>query len=656
MLGADLLGANAIASLSQAIRLDASLADAYNTTGYVENLSVRGFLLNTDGNTLRNGLPVSTFAPLAIENKERIEVLKGVSGLQSGVSAPGGLVNLVSKMPVQGAFTTLALGVTERGGNKLQLDANTRVGAMGLRINLAQENLRPAMDHADGQRELVGVAVSLPVSPDTQLLAELEYHHKSQPSVPGLGLLDSNGDGVGDTLPAFVQPRLNLNNQSWSQPYVATSTLAQLRLQHRINPDWNFDAGWSAQRVRTDDRLAFPDGCSNAPTYVYPGLCANGDVDVYDFRSEGEQRFVRSWNAQLQGKVVWGLPQQLRLGMSGRESNTDLAPTQAYNWVGTTNIYQPIPLPGDASANELNADSQEQTTEAHASVVTQWSPSLRSFVGVRASRLQRSSAKSDGSEAVSLSETVSTPWLGLAWTAAPGVVGYVSWGQGVELDVVPNRPTKFSNAGQVLPANKSEQTEVGVKWQASARLLLTAAAFTIDKPFADDRDNGNGTSTRVGGAKTARHSGVELMAAGAVNSQLSLQASLAWLDARWAAAALSPALVDKPVTNVPKTKASLFADYKMASLPGLSMHGLLLAEGEKSATADGRTVLPASWQVDAGVNYRQRAWGQSLVWGLQIENLTDRSYWREAPTTYWGGEYLFASTPRTVRASVTLEF
>ena len=37
----------------------------------------------------------------------------------------------------------------------------------------------------------------------------------------------------------------------------------------------------NAQQIKINDRIAFPDGCSNATNYVYPGLCANGDVDVY---------------------------------------------------------------------------------------------------------------------------------------------------------------------------------------------------------------------------------------------------------------------------------------------------------------------------------------------------------------------------------------
>ncbi len=656
VLGADVLSANGTSNLSQAIRLNASLADSYNTVGFIENLSVRGFLLNNDGNTLRNGLAVSSYAPLALENKERIEVLKGVSGLQSGVSAPGGLINLVTKTPWADPFTTVLIGTDQEGGSKVHLDTNTKLGALGLRVNLVQENLHPASESANGRRELASLALALPLSRDTLLSADLEYHHKAQPSVPGLGLIDSNGDGIGDALPSRIQPRLNLNNQSWSMPFEASSSSAQVSVKHQINANWQAQAGLSAQRTVIDDRIAFPDGCSNDATYVYPGLCANGDVDIYDYRSEGEIRTVRAWNAELRGNVsAFGLPQQLRFGLSGRENSADLAPSQAYNYVGSTNIYKPVVLPSDPTLTSLNTNSREQTTEAFAAISTEWSPSVRSFAGVRASQLDRNSARSDGSRAVAFSQTVNTPWAGLSWTAAPGLIWYGSWGQGIELEAVPNRPTQYSNAGQLLPALKSEQKELGVKWQAKERLLLTAAVFSIDKPYADDVADVGGLARSIAGGKVARHQGLELEATGVLNPQWSAQASVTLLDARWTSA-VTPGLSGERRTNVPKTKASLFVDYKAADLPGLSVHGLLVAEGEKTATPYGTTALPASWQLDAGASYRHRISGQSVVWNLQIENLTDRTYWREAPTQSWGGIYLFASTPRTAHASVTLEF
>jgi iron complex outermembrane receptor protein len=656
VLGADLLAATASSSLSQAIKLDASLADSYNTTGYIEGLSVRGFLLDQGNNYLRNGLPVSNYAPIALENKERIEVLKGVSGLQSGVSAPGGLVNYVTKTPQAGRFTTVSIGGDGNGGSKVHLDSNTAWGPLGARINLAAEDLRTVFDRAEGKREFASIALAGNASSSTKISADFEFHHKKQPSVPGLGLLDTNGDGVADILPASNYSRLNLNNQSWSQPFEATSTNAQIAIDHQITAYWTSHLGLSTQRTVVQDRLAFPDGCSTGANYLYPGICGNGDVDIYDYRSENEERSTWAWDANMKGKLIaGGVVHTLSLGLSGRNARTDLAPKQAYNFVGTTNINTPIALPGDGTANDLNTNSRERAVDAYASITSDLTKSVRSFVGFRTSRLNRSSERSDGSRAIAFEQTVTTPWAGLSWSPAASTLFYASWGQGAELEAVPNRPEKFVNAGDVLPALKSEQTEVGLKWQAHPRLLVTAAAFSISKPYADDQATASGVPLRIAGGKTARHRGLELMAVGQASKQLSVQASLMVIDAKYTDA-IDPALVGQQVTNVPKTKTSLFADYKLTSLPGLSFSGLLTHESGKTVTADGAVSLPAAWQLDAGLRYQNHWIGKATQWSLNVENLTDRNYWREAPTQYWGGTYLFPSTPRTVRAKVTFEF
>jgi iron complex outermembrane receptor protein len=656
VLGADLLAATASSGLSQAIKLDASLADSYNTTGYIEGLSVRGFLLDQSNNFLRNGLPVSNYAPIAVENKEHIEILKGVAGLQSGVSAPGGLVNFVTKKPQRDAFTTASMGADGNGGSKVHLDANTAWGNAGVRVNLAAEDLRTQFDRADGKREFASVALSTMAATGTKLSADLEYHHKKQPSVPGLGLLDANGDGVADTLPASNYSRLNLNNQNWSQPFEATSTNAQFAIDQQVNADWQAHLGLGTQRTVVHDHLAFPDGCSNATNYVYPGLCANGDVDIYDYRSEGEERSTWAWDAKLQGKLAaLGVQHRISLGLSGRNARADLAPKQAYNYVGSTNIDKPVALPGDGTPLDLNTNSRERAVDASASLVSDLSSSVQSFLGFRTSQLNRSSERSDGSRAIAFDQTVTTPWAGLSWSPLTNTMLYASWGQGAELETVPNRPTLFINAGQVLPALKSEQTELGVKWQPNPRVLVSAAAFSIAKPYADDQPTASGIPLRVAGGKTARHRGLELAAVGQIDAQLSLQTSLTLIDAKYTAA-VDPSLIGQVVTNVPKTKASLFADYKITAMPGLSINVLLTADSGKPVTADGSVALPSAWQLDAGLRYQNRLIGRVTQWNLNVENLSDRSYWREAPTQYWGGTYLFPSTPRTVRARVTLEF
>ncbi len=658
VLTADLLAGSAAQSLSQVLKLDASLDDSYNTTGYIESLSIRGFLLDQSSNFSRNGLPVSNYVPIALESMERVEVLKGVAGLQSGVSAPGGMVNYVTKVPLKDSFTTATLGVDGNGGSKVHLDANTMIGGLGLRLNLVDEQLHSHFDHANGSRQLLSLALATTLSPATSLSAELEYQRKSQPSVPGLGLLDSNGDGVGDTLPAVINPRLNLNNQAWSLPFQASSTTAQLALNHRFSADWNARLALSTQTTSINDRIAFPDGCGSAATYVYPGLCGNGDVDVYDYRSEGERRSLSSWDAHLDGKFkAFGLAHAVRLGMNGRSARADLPAMQAYNYVGTSNIYTPVALPADPSLTVLNTNSRERALEGYATLSSDLGASVQSFAGLRVSRLKRSSELSDGTQDVSYEQTVSTPWAGLAWSPSATTMVYASWGQGVELEVVPNRPALFSNYGQTLPALKSEQAELGLKWQANARLLVTAAVFSIDKPYADDLPGTGADSlpVRAAGAKTARHRGLELAATGRVGEALSLRASLMALDAKYTQA-VDPALVGQRVTNVPRLKSSWFADYKIAALPGFALNALATFESAKTATSDGSVELPSAWQLDAGLSYQQRIAGKSTLWRLNVENLTNRIYWREAPTTDWGGIYLFPATPRTLRASVSVDF
>jgi iron complex outermembrane receptor protein len=658
VISSDLMAASGSQTLSDVIRLDASMADNYNTSGYIESMSMRGFLLDQSGNYTRNGLANSNYAPTALENKERIEALKGVAGLQAGVSAPGGLVNYVTKQPVNEAFTNVNMAVDGSGGTKVHLDTNQKIGTLGVRLNVLDEVMHPQFDSANGSRQLLSVALARELTPMTKVSAEIEWHHKRQHSVPGLGLLDSNGDGVGDMLPVSISPRLNLNNQAWSQPFEATERTAEVAIDHRLNARWAARVAINSQDILINDRIAFADGCSSAVTYVYPGLCGNGDVDIYDYRSEGERRHVTSWIVRLDGSLTaFGMKHVARVGLDGHAAGSDFAPMQAYNWVGATNIYVPLALSADGTLANLNTNSHERALAGYATLVTDILPGLQSFLGSKVTRISRSSERSDGSQSVSFEQAVSTPWAGLAWSARKDTVIYASWGQGVEMEVVPNRPTDYANYGQILPALTSEQTEVGMKWQAKSRLLLGAAAFVVDKPYADDvaAAEVTGLPTRLAGVKAARHRGIELTAAGRVDAALNVQASLMLLDARFIRAA-DAAVVGQRVTNVPRLKASVFGDYKFAAVPGISLNALATFETGKSVTGNESVVLPSAWQLDAGIGYHQKVAGQTALWRFNVQNLTNRVFWREAPSTQWGGIYLFPAAPRTLRASVTFEF
>jgi iron complex outermembrane receptor protein len=71
---------------------------------------------------------------------------------------------------------------------------------------------------------------------------------------------------------------------------------------------------------------------------------------------------------------------------------------------------------------------------------------------------------------------------------------------------------------------------------------------------------------------------------------------------------------------------------------------------------DNSVALPASWQWDTALLWTPASARPRLQIRVGIDNVTDRRYWREAPTQSWGATYLFPAQPRTYRVGVTAQF
>jgi len=458
-------------------------------------------------------------------------------------------------------------------------------------------------------------------------------------------------------VPAPLDPRLNLNNQSWSQPFQSQARAASLAWRKPLSNDWNLAVRHAWQEIRTDDRLAFPDGCSSGPTYVYPGLCGNGDVDVYDYRSDGERRVNRNTEATLRGRFATGAARhELTLGMLHTEYTERYAPRQAYNWVGTTNIYAPVVLPADPTPSDLNTLRDARSLEFWIGDVVRLPGGWSAWGGLRHAQIERASRRTDGSRAVAYDQALTTGWAALGWQPRPGAMLYVSAGDGVESEAVPNRASRYTNPGAVLPALRSQQVEAGWRQVLPGGGLFSAALFEVRKPFADDiADPAGGLPTRVAGAREARHRGLELAWSGRPMRTLWLQAQATLLDPE-IVKAVDPTEVGKRTTNVAPVSASVFAAWQVPGVEGLQWLNRAIFSGRKAVTRDNTVEIPGYGQWDTALNWRQRIDGRSVTVRVGVDNVLDRRYWRDAPTQYWGGVYLFPAYPRTLRASVQVGF
>lgn len=635
--------------LADVVKSDASVSDAYNSEGYWDFIAVRGFTLDNRFNYRRDGLPINAETSLPLDNKERVEILKGTSGMQAGTSAPGGLANLIVKRPLAQPVYSATLGWREPGSALAAADLSQRFGgngAFGARLNLAYEHLDPQLRNAEGKRHLAALATEWRLTADTLVEVEGETSRRSQPSQPGFSLL-------GDSLPQVRDPRINLNNQPWSQPVVMDGNTASLRVTQRFE-GWRLSLHGVTQRLRTDDRLAYPFGCDAEGND--DRFCSNGTFDLYDFRSENERRRTDAVETAAHGELkIAGMQHQWSAGLLQSRVKNRFGP-QTYDnsfatpggpTFGVGNVDGTLITYPNHSENATNTNRDERSNELFVRDMVKLNDHLGLWLGLRHTRLKRESIQTNGGEATSFEQSFNTPFFATSYTFAPNQMVYASWGRGTESDVVPARPV-YSNASQALPAARSRQLEAGLK-VSTATATWGFAWFDIKRPVWDDDCPPPGTScTRILDGN-AHHEGIEGNAAwrdGAWNFQGSLQA----LRAHRHDSTTNPAVNGKRPTNVPVRTAKLQVRYDASQLPGLSTQADLLAVSDRAVLPDNSISIPGYAVTDLSLKYVQKS-ASTLTWRLGVDNVFDRRVWRESPYQY-GHVYLYPLAPRTFRASL----
>jgi iron complex outermembrane recepter protein len=621
-----------ISSLGDITRLDAGFTDAYNAPGYWNQVAVRGFTLDNRSNYRRDGLPINAETVIGAANKQRLEVLKGTSGLQAGTSAPGGLLNLVVKRPRERVRES-RLGWVHDGTLEAAADIGDRSESLGWRINVDAARLDPRLRDSRGQRWLAAAAFDTRIGA-TLIEAEFEASRQSQPSTPGFSLLGSRLPSASE-----IDAHTNLNNQDWTLPVVMAGRTGSLRVTHPLAEGLDLVAHAMRQRLASDDRIAFPFGCSAEG--AFDRYCSDGSFDFYDFRSDGERRTSDAFDVGGKGRVSWaGIAHQWRAGVLWSRHQARFN-GQAFNAVGTGTIDGRAVVPPDATLFDGNANRDERSVEAYAQDAITLSPAWSLWGGVRHTRLQRASALTDRSQATRYRQSFTTPWLALTRTLGERSQAYASFGQGIESQVVPNLPI-YANAGQPLPALKSRQREVGFKHAGDA-FDTRVALFDLRRPTAGDF----GDVRRIDGS--ARHRGIEAEAEWRAGA-LSLRGSAMALRARREGSADTSLNGLRP-TNVPARALKLQAAWNVDALPGLALIGFITHEGERMVLPDNSIATPGWTRIDLAARWRQTLGAQqAIVWRLGLDNATDQRAWQEAPYQF-GHAYLYPLAPRSLRLS-----
>jgi len=614
-------------TLNDVLKNDPAVQNA-SIGGAYDHVAIRGFAIDWTNTMRRDGQALAPYQDVPLENVERMDVLKGPSGFLYGYNSPGGTVNHVLKRPTATSFVSATGELREHDGRYAHLDAGGRLGdgsPFGYRLNVAREKVGDFRHGDDLSRTFAGVAFDWKPGPDALLRIDADAQDKDLAAQPVIG---PQRDG---RLPPAIDSR-TLLGQPWLQYRTRTRNVGA-RFDHAFDEQWSFTA--QASRSVNKRLAAFPD--------VYE-VRADGEIVSGDLYIAPGQRF-RATSAQVfvSGKFATAaIGHELVAGLSRRD---DEARDGGFVMLPITvgNIFRPVYSPPAAlpAAPAKNISDSRQSSLFISDLLT-LSDAWQLVLGARHIRyvneFRRPAAAADVDRRNS-----TVPSVGAVYKPARGVMAYASYAQGLERGGV--APFNAANAGEWMKPVKSRQVELGAKAEVGTGLAIGAALFEIDKglEYVDSRN----VYVQDG---RQRHRGIELTAHGRATDALSVVAGFALLDAVQARTGDARTTGKRP-PNVPRAQGSVFLDYSVPGMAGLSLHGGVFYVGARALDSVNSVDVPSYARLDLGARYVTRIGGRKTVLRANVENLADRRYW--AAASYAS---VYPGKPRTAGVSLQVEF
>ena len=619
-------------TLADVVKNDASVGDGYAPIGYYQNFVMRGFSLNSGSSYLLNGHLLRGEQNVALENKEQVEILKGMSAIQSGMSTPGGVVNYVSKRPKD--IYSITVEADSHGGNRVATDLGGWVGdnqQFGYRVNLTHEEIHPYVEHADGKRSFGSLALDWKISDRSKLEFDIESQRQQQRSVPGYQLLG------GKTVPTGVEWDRLLGYQNWSNPVTNESLNTSLKYTYQINENWTTNLSASQSRVVVDDYSAF--------AYTFD---QNGNYDIYDFRSPDDSYLTNQFKTGLNGKFNTGAWQH-NLSLELSHAYKRHAQYDAINdLIGSGNIANdPITYtPTNKALGNHYKSLDSQQTALNLLDQIEFNDAWSVLLGGKLLHLNESAYAADGNSIRDTDFNRFLPQLALMYQPWQNTHLYASYAKG--LSDGSQAPWYANNAYATLAPRHSTQYELGLKqqWQA---MLFTAALFDLTQ----DNQYTNTASDYVTDGEQ-HNLGLEFGLQGRVAQNLDMTSTLALTRSR-----LEDVQVDDykghQTQNVPTVRFASHLSYQMPQVEGLRLLAGMQYSSSKYANKTGTVKVSGYTVFDAGAAYNFRAYGYDNMLRLNVDNLFNKKYWRDAGS-FFGDDYLFLGTPRTAQFSWTVNF
>lgn len=637
-------------NLQEVLQNTAGVTVSQTTPTVYSNLAIRGIAVDNRSNYRLDGiLPIINLIDIPIEDKDRVEALKGASALYYGFTTPAGIINLTMKRPTQKRYLEVDGVGDSNGGRGGHIDYGQTWGMFGARINGLYADVDSGIDNTFGSRYLTSGAFDLKPTKNLTMRLDIEHIYK-EVNEPGIfRFVKKPTSTVADpypsvTLPPLIDPRTNFG-PDWALNRAQETNLLGT-VDWKITKAWNFSLSGGQSWLWRDRHFNYLDP-NNINTNPAAGVVGENVLTVGN--QQNYEAVNRNARAEVAGTFRTGpLVHELLVGAS--VNVRDQYNPSTVNQTFTQDYLDPHPIDEVTYKSSVFTNTRINDKGLYAFDRIKFREWLQLLGGIR---------KSDYTEEmINGARTFHATPITYSYG---GIIKPIKWmslyGTYIEgLESTPGAPTTAVNYGQQLPAAKSQQEEGGIKIQPTKNLLFQVAYFVINR-----------ASTYVNGANMyvedgrLRYRGFEFSLTGDLTDDLSIYASGQALNAKQISGAPSsisasgvytPTVVGRWVENTPKYTASVSLNYKMDRvIPGLSFNGGFVYIGRRAIDALNQAWIPGYVLFNMGTSYHRMVSGHEMTFRVNADNITGKRYWAST-----GADLLAEGAPQVVKFSVAMKY
>ncbi|HHA2898556.1 TPA: ferric-rhodotorulic acid/ferric-coprogen receptor FhuE [Stenotrophomonas maltophilia] len=495
---------------------------------------------------------------------DRVEVVRGATGLLSGAGNPSASVNLVRKHADSAELNgSVSVNVGNWGRTRTTVDVGSALNASGTvrgRVIGSYLDTDGQMDRYNQRKTLGYAVIDADLTPDTQLSAGYDYQQKRANGATwgGFPMLYSDGSRTGYDESFNASP-------NWTY-WDTTSKRAFATLQHAFSNGWKFKVGATHDETKADDKLFYPayndwtTGASNFDRTNGTGISPSAGFYNTERKVTGVDGYV---DGPFQ---LFGREHQFMAGLS--YNKRDYANYGDYQVGGAGKTWDPftsyLHWTGNISEpnwNPLALASQGTITQkaGYAAVRLSLADPLKLIIGARYTDW-KSEGENDDRE-----HKVTTPYAGLVYDINDTYSAYASYTEIFQPQTARDRNDRY------LDPVDGKSYEVGVKgaWFDN-RLNASLAVFRIEQDNVSQV-----TSEPIIGrpgefASIAARGTVSRGFEFEVNGELAPGWNATFGASRYVAKDINDADIN---TNLPQTALKLFTSYTPQSLQELTVGG-----------------------------------------------------------------------------------